>query len=291
MKSGIYIIKNKKTGDFYLGSSINIESRWRTHKRELRNNTHHSPILQRAWKKYKDKSFLFMVLEECSRENCLKLENSYLIKLKPVYNISLSATAPMLGRKHSKKTLKKFKDRKALKGKDNPAWGKNWSSEQRKKILASRIGQKRSQKTKNKQSRAAIKRNAHLVLLSFIEKKKRKVEDSKGNVFNSLSEASKFWKTTPASICDCLKGRSIAISKGIQFRYLGKKKSFNQKRLINRWKKKMTYEKIGQLFHLKKLGWTHKRIAKKLKVYHGTINKVIAKHDQSQFHFRSSRHG
>lgn len=36
MKSGIYCIKNKKTKDFYLGSSINISKRWREHKRNLR---------------------------------------------------------------------------------------------------------------------------------------------------------------------------------------------------------------------------------------------------------------
>ena len=66
---GVYKIINLKTKDLYIGSSIQIEKRFLRHKKDLRNNKHHSIILQRAWNKYKEENFKFEIIEECLEEN------------------------------------------------------------------------------------------------------------------------------------------------------------------------------------------------------------------------------
>ena len=40
MMIGIYKIENKVNGKVYIGQSVNIESRWKGHKSNLRNNKH-----------------------------------------------------------------------------------------------------------------------------------------------------------------------------------------------------------------------------------------------------------
>lgn len=87
MQSGIYIIRNIISGDFYIGSSINIKRRFYEHKTALTNNKHHSIILQRAWNKYGKDSFRFEELELIDNQHIICREQFYLDSLKPVYNI------------------------------------------------------------------------------------------------------------------------------------------------------------------------------------------------------------
>jgi group I intron endonuclease len=47
----------------YVGSSVQIEIRWSQHRRMLDRGTHHSPSLQRSWKKHGAEAFAFEVLE------------------------------------------------------------------------------------------------------------------------------------------------------------------------------------------------------------------------------------
>ena len=47
----------------YIGESVDIKSRWHTHKSELRRGVHHSERLQKDWKKYGEKAFRFSVVE------------------------------------------------------------------------------------------------------------------------------------------------------------------------------------------------------------------------------------
>lgn len=108
-KIGIYKIKNIITGKFYIGSSLEIKQRWQRHLKDLENNKHHSIILQRAWNKYGKENFIFEILEECSIENLLILEQEYLDNYLPVYNICPNA-GNSYGRKDSIET--KMKKRK-----------------------------------------------------------------------------------------------------------------------------------------------------------------------------------
>ena len=85
---GIYIIKNKINGKFYLGSSKNCNKRKTQHFTLLKHNTHHCIHLQRAYNKYGKDAFEFEILVDC--EECLKEEQPWLDSLDwtKVYNVS-----------------------------------------------------------------------------------------------------------------------------------------------------------------------------------------------------------
>jgi len=61
--SGIYAIRHIASGRRYIGSVINIEMRWRHHRKHLRKGVHHSRFLQRVWDKHSESSFVFEILE------------------------------------------------------------------------------------------------------------------------------------------------------------------------------------------------------------------------------------
>lgn len=217
--SGIYKISNLINKKIYIGSSCNLQKRKTSHFNNLLKNKHHSMYLQRAYNKYGKDSFIFEVIEFCTKESLKNREQFYIDNLKPEYNISLDATAPMMDRKHSSETIEKFKKVKRISGKDHYMFGQKWSEDRREKMIKSRIGQKRSNETKEKQRIAAINRNSHNCLMSYIEKRKRKIIDNKGNYFNSLSSAAKYWGISVSSVCDNLKGRSKKTYIGVIFFY------------------------------------------------------------------------
>lgn len=84
----IYKIHNKISGKFYLGSTINSTKRKSTHFSLLKNNKHHCIHLQRAYNKYGEENFEFLVIQECT--DCLKEEQLLLNSLdwSNVYNVS-----------------------------------------------------------------------------------------------------------------------------------------------------------------------------------------------------------
>lgn len=65
---GIYRIICTVSGRSYVGSAADIDSRWRTHRHQLNHNKHHSIALQRAWVKYGESSFEWIVLEETTED-------------------------------------------------------------------------------------------------------------------------------------------------------------------------------------------------------------------------------
>lgn len=112
--SGIYRIVCTANKKFYLGSSNNLHQRWFEHRGYLRNNRHHSILLQRAWNKYGETSFVFEILEWVLPMFLLEREQYWLDKLKPMdprkgYNISSCARAGFFGRTHSEQTREKLR--------------------------------------------------------------------------------------------------------------------------------------------------------------------------------------
>lgn len=64
MTTGVYAIINTVDGMAYVGSSINIETRWIGHRSTMRACIPNAPrSLHRAWKVYGEKCFLWIVLE------------------------------------------------------------------------------------------------------------------------------------------------------------------------------------------------------------------------------------
>ena len=60
---GIYYIKNIVTKRMYIGSSINIDSRWNQHRYQLNTNRHENHYLQHSWNKHGENNFEFGILE------------------------------------------------------------------------------------------------------------------------------------------------------------------------------------------------------------------------------------
>ena len=85
----VYEIKNKVNGNCYIGSTINPKARWAEHKGRLRNNKHHSFIMQNAWKKYGEGAFEFNVILQCDRTDMIDYENRLMVMQS--YNVKRTA--------------------------------------------------------------------------------------------------------------------------------------------------------------------------------------------------------
>ena len=60
--SGIYLIRHRASGKFYVGRSITLMRRWDDHSKALRAGQHSCRHLQNAWNKYGEDDFEFVVL-------------------------------------------------------------------------------------------------------------------------------------------------------------------------------------------------------------------------------------
>jgi group I intron endonuclease len=97
----IYRIRNVVNQKFYVGSTINMKERVRTHRSRLRGNRHHSPHLQAAWNKYGEECFVFEVIEEIASVEALQAaEDVWLaehVGRAHCYNKSRYSATPMRG--------------------------------------------------------------------------------------------------------------------------------------------------------------------------------------------------
>lgn len=99
MTSCIYAITHLQSGKQYVGSTINYKKRFAQHRCALRNNRHHSFLLQRSYNKYGLSAFSFLMLEDVEPANLEAKEQEWLLKLKPVFNCTLTTNRHMLGKK------------------------------------------------------------------------------------------------------------------------------------------------------------------------------------------------
>jgi len=151
-KIGIYKIKNNKNDKVYIGSSNNMERRFKDHARLLENNKHYNKYLQNAWNKY---DFFFEIIEIVESEDILNereqswmdFYNSY--DREYGYNIAPKADRTVI----AEETKKRMSE--SRKGKKRPeASGWHHSEEAKDKIgkaqSSIRKGIKLSDKTKQK---------------------------------------------------------------------------------------------------------------------------------------------
>ena len=108
--TGIYKIQNSITGDFYIGSSVDIKQRFYVHQSMLRRNQHHGKYLQRAYNKYGKEKFEFKIILLCEKFELLRYEQLLLDTLFPKYNSFKLVDRPSVldGRKHSEETKRKI---------------------------------------------------------------------------------------------------------------------------------------------------------------------------------------
>jgi group I intron endonuclease len=106
--SGVYAIQQQGTDRYYVGQSNNIEARWREHTAALRNQRHHSKFLQRAWDKYGEDAFTWVILHVTDDlEELTALEQWYMDTLNCTFN-GRPAADSMRGFRHSSESLEKM---------------------------------------------------------------------------------------------------------------------------------------------------------------------------------------
>lgn len=190
--SGIYLILNKITLDYYVGSASTNKIYTRFSKHLI--NKSGSKIVKLAVNKYDLSNFAFLVLElfpeiinKINNKDLLDLEDFYLKCLLPNYNI-LTEAGNSYGYKHTEITRIKMKA--------------NYNKERRDLIGELNRGKNFSVETINKMRQAALNRKKIIyseeALLNMKKNsKKLLVLNLDGTVFGkflSITEASKFFK-------------------------------------------------------------------------------------------------
>ena len=96
----IYRIRNVTNQKFYVGSTVNTQERFRTHRKKLRTNKHHCAHLQAAWNKYGEDCFKFEIIQVVIGQDLQAVEDEWLTEYvgKPeCYNTGLRSGAPWRG--------------------------------------------------------------------------------------------------------------------------------------------------------------------------------------------------
>lgn len=127
---GIYYIKNKTNNKFYVGQSIDIETRIKRHKRTLKNGTHHNKHLQKSFNKYGENNFEYGVLYEANEDDNLdELEMKY-IESTGAFEHGYNSTKGGKGDLGMIVTDEfRMRMSELVKGEKNPNYGHKWTPE------------------------------------------------------------------------------------------------------------------------------------------------------------------
>jgi group I intron endonuclease len=153
--SGIYQIQSKiKPDRIYIGSAVNVYSRWSSHLGTLKKNKHRNQKLQRHYNKYGESDLQFSILLGCDKEDLIKTEQYFIDSYNPFFNICKTAGSN-LGHFHSeesklKMSLHMIGNKHALGNKVN--LGRKQSPETIAKRIAKTRGLKRSEEFKKRSS-------------------------------------------------------------------------------------------------------------------------------------------
>jgi len=96
--SGIYAIVNITNDKRYIGSSIHLEKRRKTHWRQLRKNSHANRHLQNAWNRDGEAAFQFQVIQYLASCFLLDAEQKYVDRNNGGYNLAKYVDAAGRGR-------------------------------------------------------------------------------------------------------------------------------------------------------------------------------------------------
>ena len=162
--SGIYKIQSViKPERVYIGSAIDISSRWRNHINSLKNKKHRNIKLQRHFNKYGEGDLVFKIILSCDKEDLLKVEQYFIDSYNPFFNICKVAGSNY-GRKFSKKVRDKIS--KANKG-------RKISESHKRKISEANKGKKRTAEMREKLRLSHIGKNKY----KHTEEHKKKVSE------------------------------------------------------------------------------------------------------------------
>lgn len=109
MTSAVYVIVNVSSGRKYVGSTKDVERRFKDHVTLLSRGLHHCRHLQRAWDIHGKDYFEFKLVEIVDVDRLTEREQFHLSAASLVYNASRFVVRPMLGRKMSDETKAKLR--------------------------------------------------------------------------------------------------------------------------------------------------------------------------------------
>lgn len=84
--SAVYKITNTVTGDFYVGSSKDVMSRWAGHKCQSTWKRHSNSPLYKDMQKYGVDNFRFQILALVMQEYLKQVEQEFIEMICPIYN-------------------------------------------------------------------------------------------------------------------------------------------------------------------------------------------------------------
>lgn len=176
MTSGIYKLTNIINKKIYIGSAININRRWKSHKRSASQD---NPIwlISRALKKYGIDAFDWQIIEEVPKESLLEREQYYLDILQPFgdfgYNTAHIAGST-LGVKFSEQTRNTMSEQRKGKAgiwnKGRIAWnhGLSWNEDVKQKISRTKLGSNTGINNHRSKPTTFISPNGAIVLFDSI---------------------------------------------------------------------------------------------------------------------------
>lgn len=242
-KAVVYKIINLTNAKFYVGSTIEIKTRFRTHRRKLRAGNHHCPHLQNAWNKYGEESFVFRVVDVV--DNPSELHSVEQAVLDEYHGTRQCYNYARYTDNSSRGVIRAQKHRDAISNglkvfyaeHEHPLKGVPRSEETKALISANRSGKPVSQSTKEKirQARLGTKASEETrAKLSAVRKGKERsgehaakynkpiLEVASGEVFSSLKAVKERFNMSPGSLATALsvdkpigKGKNA----GLHFRY------------------------------------------------------------------------
>lgn len=188
----MYQIKNTITGDYYIGSSVDLRERLWNHRWRLNRNCHGNEYLQRSWNKYGGDNFTFETILYCDKSMTLYYEQVILDGLKPTFNIAKNAVAFMLGLHHAETTKRKISEAntgnhhtiEARHKMSEAKTGTHPTEEHRLKLSEALIGNKRclgfhhTEETKQKMSEAHAGERHPLFGKHHTEETKQKISEA-----------------------------------------------------------------------------------------------------------------
>ena len=199
-KSGIYKWENKISGEYYIGSAVDLSKRMSEYYREsyITHPSRGKSIICYALVKYGYNNFSLSILEYCNRTEVISREQYYLDLLNPSYNI-LKYAYSSDGYKHTLEAIQKMSLARRLAA-PGPGQGESLPRAKKGKFTKednSFYGKTHTEEVKELMSQAALKRikpnNAKPVFL----------KDLNNNIigdFKSITELSIYLKADKATL-------------------------------------------------------------------------------------------
>lgn len=223
MNSGVYAIRNTLNGNQYIGSSVDLKRREKTHWKELSKGSHHCSHLQRAYDLYGVDAFEFVVLEYVTaiKPELLKREQFWLDHTRPEYNTCLVAGSH-LGLKRSPESIERMRQAQSnpevKKRKSESLRGKKRPAHVVQRLREINTGRTHSTETKEKLSRYFTGRrhiNRRIRVIVVSDETRQKLSESTKRAWENGAHGAHS-DETKRKISQSLQGRKLSDEQRLQ---------------------------------------------------------------------------